>query len=268
MRVVGPCGREPTRPNNYRLFILEPRCAADYSTEISSRPNTPTSNTPQNPWPRLSLSLSGSHESSTLANRYSSAAMAYRSSYPDPESSDQRGERLYNPYQDLQLPAKTLYRLPTSPEFLFSEESLHQRRSWGENLTFYTGCGYLAGSIAGAFRGAFEGFKSVETSDTLKLKVNRLLNSSGHSGRVWGNRLGVIGLIYAGIESGIMVATDRDDMWSSFGAGLGTGAVYRAARGVRSAAVAGALGGVAAAAAVAGKQALKRYVPIWGLVTP
>ncbi|KAK4778061.1 hypothetical protein SAY87_018248 [Trapa incisa] len=188
--------------------------------------------------------------------------MAYRSSYPDQEPSDRTRERLYNPYQDLQLPSKMLYKLPTSPEFLFSEESLRQRRSWGENLTFYTGCGYLAGSIAGASHGAFSGVKSIESSDTLKLKVNRLLNSSGHSGRVWGNRLGIIGLIYAGIESGIVMSTDRDDLWSSFGAGLGTGAVYRAARGVRSAAVAGALGGVAAAAAVAGKQTLKRYVPI------
>ncbi|OWM84439.1 mitochondrial import inner membrane translocase subunit TIM23-2-like [Punica granatum] len=188
--------------------------------------------------------------------------MAYGSSHPVPESSDQRQGRLYNPYQDLQLPAKTLYKLPTSPEFLFSEESLHQHRSWGENLSFYTGCGYLGGSIAGASHGAFNGIKSVESSDTLKLKINRLLNSSGQSGRAWGNRLGVIGLIYAGIESGIIAWTDRDDLWSSFGAGLGTGALYRAARGVRSAAVAGALGGVAATAVVAGKQALKRYVPI------
>ena len=35
-----------------------------------------------------------------------------------------------------------------------------------------------------------------------------------------------------------------------------------AARGVRSAAVAGALGGLAAGAMVAGKQVVKRYVPI------
>ncbi|KAE8657500.1 heparan-alpha-glucosaminide N-acetyltransferase-like isoform X1 [Hibiscus syriacus] len=40
--------------------------------------------------------------------------------------------------------------------------------------------------------------------------------------------------------------TDRDDVWSSSAAGLATGAVCRAARGVRSAAVAGALGGLAA----------------------
>lgn len=187
--------------------------------------------------------------------------MEFRSSNPDRESSDKR-ERLYNPYQNLHLPAKTLYKLPTSPEFLFSEESIHQRRSWGENLTFYTGCGYLAGSVAGAASGIHDGVKAIESGDTLKLKINRLLNSSGHKGRVYGNRLGVIGLLYAGIESGIVAATDRDDLSTSFLAGLGTGAVFKAARGVRSAAVAGAVGGVAAAAAAAGKQAFKRYVPM------
>ncbi|KAJ0007050.1 hypothetical protein Pint_28987 [Pistacia integerrima] len=81
----------------------------------------------------------------------------------------------------------------------------------------------------------------MEPGDTLKLQVNRVLNSSGHSGRSWGNRVGVIGLIYAGMESGVVALTDRDDVWSSVAAGLGTGAVCRAARGVRSAAVAGAL---------------------------
>lgn len=68
--------------------------------------------------------------------------------------------------------------------------------------------------------------------------------------------------MYAGIESGVVAATDRDDVWTSVVAGLGTGAVFRAARGVRSAAVAGALGGLAAGAVVAGKQVVKRYVPI------
>lgn len=172
--------------------------------------------------------------------------------------------RLYNPYQDLNLhvPTNTLYKLPNSPEFLFSEESLHQRRSWGENLTFYTGTAYLAGSVSGAAAGFFSGVKSFEQGDTMKLKINRVLNSSGHAGRTWGNRIGIVGLIYAGIESGVVAITDRDDVWSSVAAGLGTGAICRAARGVRSAAVAGALGGLAAGAVVAGKQVMKRYVPI------
>ncbi|XP_020219568.1 mitochondrial import inner membrane translocase subunit TIM23-2 [Cajanus cajan] len=170
--------------------------------------------------------------------------------------------RTYNPYKDLDVPIQNLYHLPTSPEFLFVEEARRTRRSWGENLTFYTGCGYLAGALGGATAGLVDGVRAFESGDTAKLRINRVLNASGHSGRAWGNRVGILGLLYAGIESGIEAARDADDVWNSVAAGLGTGALYRAARGVRSAAVAGALGGVLVGVAVAGKQALKRYVPI------
>ena len=59
-----------------------------------------------------------------------------------------------------------------------------------------------------------------------------------------------------------MAVRDTDDVVNSVVAGLGTGALYRAAAGVRSAAVAGAIGGVVVGAAVTAKQVLKRYVPI------
>ncbi|MCL7048475.1 hypothetical protein MKW94_030342 [Papaver nudicaule] len=71
-----------------------------------------------------------------------------------------------------------------------------------------------------------------------------------------------MGLIFAGLESAMIHFRDTDDMVNTVVAGLGTGALYRAASGVRSAAVAGAIGGLAAGAAVAGKQVFKRYVPI------
>ncbi|XP_058098337.1 mitochondrial import inner membrane translocase subunit TIM23-2-like [Magnolia sinica] len=170
--------------------------------------------------------------------------------------------RLYNPYQDLQVPIKTLYNLPTSPEFLFQEESIAQRRSWGENLTYYTGSGYLTGAIAGAGKGFVDGVRSSEPGDTLKLRINRILNASGQTGRTFGNRVGVIGLLYAGLESGIVGFRDTDDVVNSVLAGLGTGALFRAAQGLRSAAVAGAIGGLMVGAVVAGKQLLKRHVPI------
>lgn len=177
-------------------------------------------------------------------------------------SADLPKPRLYNPYHDLQAPIRNLYELPTSPEFLFDEEARRQRRSWGENLTFYTGCTYLAGATGGAAFGLVTGVKSFESGDTAKLRVNRILNASGHAGRVWGNRLGVIGLLYAGLESGMYAVRDTDDVWNSVAAGLGTGALFRATRGVRSAAVAGALGGVLVGVAVTAKQVAKRYVPI------
>ncbi|KAF3450573.1 hypothetical protein FNV43_RR06662 [Rhamnella rubrinervis] len=188
--------------------------------------------------------------------------MAYPTSSDHERGSERPNARLYNPYQDLQTPIRNLYQLPTSPEFLFAEEAQRKSRSWSENLTFYTGTAYLAGAVGGAGSGLVSGVKSFESGDTTKLRVNRILNSSGHAGRIWGNRCGVIGLMYAGIESGVSALRDSDDVWNSVAAGLGTGALYRAARGVRSAAVAGAVGGVLVGVAVTAKQALKRYVPI------
>ncbi|CAL5200037.1 unnamed protein product [Lathyrus oleraceus] len=188
--------------------------------------------------------------------------MAYQTSNHESGSDSNNQKRLYNPYKDLEVPIRNLYQLPTSPEHLFVEEAARKHRSWGETLTFLTGCGYLGGAVAGAGVGLVEGVKSFESGDTMKLRVNRILNSSGHTGRTWGNRLGVIGLLYAGIESGITAARDTDDVLNSIAAGLGTGVLYRAARGVRSAAVAGAVGGVVVGVAVTAKQALKRYVPI------
>uniref|UniRef100_A0A5B7BK12 Mitochondrial import inner membrane translocase subunit TIM23-2-like n=1 Tax=Davidia involucrata TaxID=16924 RepID=A0A5B7BK12_DAVIN len=183
---------------------------------------------------------------------------------PSNHNEDDRdhNRRLYNPYQDLQVPIQNLYKLPTSPEFLFQEESLAQRRSWGENLTYYTGFGYLAGSVTGAGKGLVEGVKASEPGDTMKLRVNRILNASGHTGRKFGNRAGVLGLLYAGMESGMVAVRDTDDVLNSVVAGLGTGALYKAAAGPRSAAVAGAIGGMVVGLAVTGKQLMKRYVPI------
>nr|DAD22328.1 TPA_asm: hypothetical protein HUJ06_023791 [Nelumbo nucifera] len=93
-------------------------------------------------------------------------------------------------------------------------------------LTYYTGCGYLA-----------------KEGDTLKLCINRVLNASGHSSKKFGNRVGVIGLLYTGLESKIVAVRDTDDIINSVLAGLGTGALFKAASGPRSAAVAGDIGG-------------------------
>lgn len=170
--------------------------------------------------------------------------------------------RQYHPYQDLNVPIHNLYNLPTSPEYLFHEEAAVQRRSWSENLQYYTGSGYLLGAIVGGSKGTIDGVRAAEAGDTLKLRINRVLNSGGQTGRRFGNSLGVMGLIFAGLESGIVHWRGTDDLLNSVVAGLGTGALYRAASGPRSAAIAGAIGALAAGTLVAGKQAVKRYVPI------
>ncbi|KAG6399836.1 hypothetical protein SASPL_141321 [Salvia splendens] len=117
----------------------------------------------------------------------------------------------------------------------------------GENITYYTGIGYLAG----AAQGLATAVKATEPTDTTKLKINRILNGLGHRGRQIGNRCGVIELMYAGLESGMVTWRDTDDVINSVVAGLATGALYKAASGQRAAALAGALGGVVVGAAVA-----------------
>lgn len=127
----------------------------------------------------------------------------------DPDRPTESGRRLYNPYQDLNSPYRHMYDIPTSPEYLFLEESVAQRRSWGENLTYYTGVGYLAGAAGGAAVGLRRVVQAAEPEETTKLRVNRLLNSCGQEGRRFGNKLGVIGLLYAGLESGMVAVRDR-----------------------------------------------------------
>ncbi|RVX16903.1 hypothetical protein CK203_003190 [Vitis vinifera] len=73
---------------------------------------------------------------------------------------------------------------------------------------------------------------------------------------------GVIGLMYAGLESGIVAVRDTTMWLTAWWRVWAPGALYRAAAGVRSAAVAGAIGGVVVGAAVTGEAGLKRYVPI------
>ena len=90
--------------------------------------------------------------------------------------------RLYNPYEGLHasLDPKILgsIRLPNAPEHLFSEEATRHKRSWGENLSYYTGLGYLGGTLSGGLYGGIEGAraKAPQASlDTSKLRLNRLV---------------------------------------------------------------------------------------------
>lgn len=71
------------------------------------------------------------------------------SSVPAASSSDDT-PKFYNPYEGLSAAVVNRsmrggYKLPQQPEFLFSEEATVHRRGWGENLTYYTGTGYLTG---------------------------------------------------------------------------------------------------------------------------
>ena len=90
----------------------------------------------------------------TSASSSSSATEAIHASQTVPG-------RLYNPYEGLHtMPASSsaymrgaantqAVYIPLQPEQLFQEEANVHRRSWAENVTYLTGCGYLMGAGMG-----------------------------------------------------------------------------------------------------------------------
>lgn len=68
--------------------------------------------------------------------------------------------------------------------------------------------------FAGALLGGSQGLVAAARvrpeigPDTARLRVNRLLNMTGTRGRTAGNALGVLGLLFAGIESGLGYLND------------------------------------------------------------
>uniref|UniRef100_A0A803KPS7 Uncharacterized protein n=1 Tax=Chenopodium quinoa TaxID=63459 RepID=A0A803KPS7_CHEQI len=128
----------------------------------------------------------------------------------------------YSPYQELapNSPYLKLYYLPTAPEHLFEEQALRTRRNAFENLTFYTGTSYFTG--AGSVKGSFEGLSSAQYGESLKIRTSRVLNMGGLKGRSFGNTTGVLGLLYAGMESTIIHNLDVDDAHARVLAGVAT----------------------------------------------
>lgn len=180
-----------------------------------------------------------------------------------PSFSGEDSGRLYNPYAGISAAldrrdVKQPFRLPSEPEFLFSEERMVQRRSWSENLTYYTGCGYMAGAFAGGGIGAFrvlgpgslgemaQGGKVAQSNLSQRMRVNQVLNASGKLGRSAGNALGVLGLLFSSTESFYVYLNDRilpEDLMT-VAAGATTGAIFRSVRGPRQALAAGAVGSI------------------------
>ncbi|GKB89522.1 hypothetical protein Tco_0961794, partial [Tanacetum coccineum] len=86
--------------------------------------------------------------------------------------------------------------------------------------------GYLGGAVSGARKCAIEDFKTIKAGDSMRLRANRILNS------------------------GMVAVRDVDDVFNSVVVGMGTGALFKAASGVLSAALAGVIGGITVSSVV------------------
>ncbi|KDD75902.1 hypothetical protein H632_c445p0 [Helicosporidium sp. ATCC 50920] len=187
------------------------------------------------------------------------------SSHGDPFAmSVDQSARFYNPYEGLGAAldrgtSRPQFRLSSQPEFLFSEEAAVRRRSWSENLTYYTGVGYLGGSLLGGGRGFTQAFLTpvavAGAESSKRLRLNQFLNSTSKAGGASGNALGVLGLLFASSESFLGYLNDGalPEQSPTLAAGALTGALYRSVRGPRQAAAAAAVGTLAATGLLAAR---------------
>lgn len=185
------------------------------------------------------------------------------------------------------------FRLPQAPEYVFNEEATVQKRSISENICFYTGLGYLSGAqlepgrlshVAspqpqarrrGACGVRWQRSRPSQTTastptacastvfSTCQVRawsytVRRTSLYTGKAGRTAGNSLGVLGLFFAASESGIDKLSDGriPDAMVTMLAGASTGALFRSARGVKTAAVAGGVGMAAAGLLVVARKTI------------
>lgn len=110
--------------------------------------------------------------------------------------------KIYNPYAGLRnvgSGAHPAFRVSRQPEFVFQEEARSKRRAFSENIGFYTGVGYLSGAVGGGAVGLAHGIsqRPEGLNLTRRLLLNRLLNSSGQTGRTVGTFFGVCLVWYA-----------------------------------------------------------------------
>lgn len=187
-----------------------------------------------------------------------------RDTAPSTSLSLPQRDKLYDPYDGISQAIggkKAVFRLPQGPEFVFAEEAAVHRRSWGENLQYYTGLGYLGGGTAGMLAGAVMVAKQRHElpAGSTKLLANRLLNQSGHLGRKLGNGAGVLGLYFSCLESFFHVKNEGmlPDTLVTALAGFTAAAIFRSPRGPKAAAIAGGVGSLAAA----GLAGMRSYFP-------
>ena len=108
-------------------------------------------------------------------------------------------------------------------DFLLAAEAGGKKhRPWGEKMTFYTGCGVLAGGSLGVLFGMYEGFTKAQGSSK-KIIGNSVLNQAQMRGTKASNRLGVAALMYSTLGWFSTYAREEDDHLNSLGVAAATG---------------------------------------------
>eukprot|EP00939_MAST-03C_sp_MAST-3C-sp1_P003897 g3897.t1 len=131
---------------------------------------------------------------------------------------------------------------PKGPDYLSSNP-----RDAPQRMVYNTGIMYLGGVGLGGVYGFFHGLKTAK-SPRLRIKVNSVLNGATGYGAKCGNALGVLAIMFSSLEwTSDYLEIDKVVGWDEASpviAAVGTGMLYKSARGPKPMVLAG---GVAAA---------------------
>eukprot|EP00871_Galdieria_phlegrea_P005771 jgi/Galph1/681/GphlegSOOS_G5396.1 len=128
----------------------------------------------------------------------------------------------------------------STPEYLFEEDyTEYRKKSWGEQLMYWTGVSYLSGAVTGGSYGLLEGLRA-SRGKTWKLRINSVLNASGRRGAALANACGILALMFSSIESLCYHYIGDETFYNYALAGLSTGLIYKSTAGWRPAGIYGA----------------------------
>jgi len=138
---------------------------------------------------------------------------------------------------------------PGQPDFLFTGS--HKRpKKLTEKLSYWCGTSYLTGLVGGGSYGLWVGIRQTQGLKP-RLRINGILNNIVTHGSGTGNLFGVLAVLYALSDAGIVYwirHKERDDILNNVAAGLLTGLIWKGGAGVKPAAIAATLGGLLACA--------------------
>lgn len=134
-------------------------------------------------------------------------------------------------------------------------------RTWFERMVYNTGTLYLLGTLFGGTFGFVEGLRTAP-STKFNIRLNSVLNKTGRRGSRLGNALGSVAFLYSCVEGvGEYAQLDRmagQDWILPVSSALVTGVVYKSTAGLKTVALAGALGATLAGASYTFKSMFPR----------
>ncbi|ERN07521.1 mitochondrial import inner membrane translocase subunit TIM23-2 [Amborella trichopoda] len=116
---------------------------------------------------------------------------------------------------------------------------------WKDIVKFYTGCGLFGGAITGGVKDLIEVLRDIEDGDTLKLRANRVLNTSHLTREMYACKFIAKGMICTSLKIDITEFKHTDHISNGSFAGFWTRILYNVKSRPEATASARVIGGLA-----------------------